>query len=261
MKVRLDEMRWPEVKAVLGKTNVVIIPFGSTEQHGTHLPLNTDSIRATYVAEHAASRVNEEHKINVLVAPTVHYTEIALHKMFPGTIGVKADTLIIMAKDIVRSFLEQGFNNIVVLTSHRENDCPLVVALRMIAEDYPKANLVAVCTIDLDFDVRSDVLKAGVPGMGHALEVETSEVMVIEPHNVHLDKAVIGKRELPLSEKFIGVAGKETRKGVLYYSGIKGFEESGITGDPTMASRETGEKVLSAMISNMADIIKQMVRS
>lgn len=260
MTVRLDEMSWPEVQEVLSKPNAIILPFGSTEQHGAHLPLNTDSACATYIAEYTAQKVTDEHKISVLVAPTIHYTDVSLHKMFPGTIGVKADTLIRMIVDIVRSFLDQGFNNIIALTGHRENDCPLVVALRMIAEDYPKANVFAVCTIDLDFDVRSGLLKAGVPGMGHALEMETSAALVIEPQNVHLDKAIIGSRELPLSEKYIGSYGKDTRKGVLYYSGAKGFEKSGTFGDPTMASKETGEKILSAMIGNLADIIRQVVQ-
>lgn len=260
MTVRLDEMSWPEVQGVLSKPNIVILPFGSTEQHGAHLPLNTDSSIATYLAEHAAQRVTGENDYSVLVAPTIHYTEVSLHTMFPGTIGVKADTLIRVIVDIIRSFLDQGFNNIIALTGHRENDCPLVVALRLVAEDYRKANLFAVCTIDLDFDVRSDVLKAGLPGMGHALEIETSTVMVIEPQNVHLDKAIIGSRKLPLSEKFISNYGKDMTKGVLYHSGVKGFEESGTFGDPTMASRETGEKVLTAMTNNLVDIIRQIMQ-
>jgi len=259
MTVRLDEMRWPEVQEVLSKPNMVILPFGSTEQHGAHLPLNTDSSIATYLAEHAAQRVADEDSFNVLVAPTVHYTEVSIHKMFPGTIGVKADTLIRVIIDIIRSFLDQGFNNIIALTGHRENDCPLVVALRLIAEDYPKANLFAVCTIDLDFEVRSELLKAGVPGMGHALEMETSTVMAIEPQLVHLDKAIIGSRKLPLSEKYLANYGKDMTKGVLYHSGVKGFEESGTFGDPTMASRETGEKVLTAMTNNLVDIIRQII--
>ena len=84
--------------------------------------------------------------------------------------------------------------------------------------------------------------------------------LVIEPQNVHLDKAIIGSRKLPLSPRYIGDTGKDTSKGVIYCSGITGFEESGTFGDPTMASKEEGEKILSAMIGDLADIIVQVVR-
>ncbi len=60
MTVRLDEMNWPEVKEVLSKPNVIILPLGSTEQHGTHLPINFDSFCATYIAEHAALTMLQE---------------------------------------------------------------------------------------------------------------------------------------------------------------------------------------------------------
>ncbi|MFC1902544.1 creatininase family protein [Chloroflexota bacterium] len=260
MTVRLDEMSWPEVKEVLSKPNAVILPLGSTEQHGTHLPINFDSFCATYIAEHAAQKSVDEHEISVLVAPTIDYTDVSVHKMFPGTIGVKPDTLIKVIVDVVRSFLDQGFNNIIALTAHRENDCPLVVALHMIAEDYPKANLFAVSTIDLGSDARPGSVKAGVAGRGHALEGETSKALIIEPQNVHLDKAQIGARELPLSERYIGAHGMDRSKGVIYCSGLKGFEKTGTFGDPTMASKEEGEKILLAQISDLVDIIGQAVK-
>ncbi len=255
MTVRLAEMTWPEVKEVVRKPNVVILPFGSTEQHGPHLPLNVDSASATYITEHAAQKVMEEHKIRVLVAPTVHYTEVSFHKMFPGTIGVKMDTLIRMIVDIVNSFLEQGFNNIIAVTSHRENACPLEAALRVVADDYPKAHLFAITTVRLGFDVRPGLVKAGPEGLGHALEIETSMTLVIEPQNVKLDKAVKSNRKLPLPERYIGVTGGDNSKGIIYHTGVKGFEKTGIYGDPTMASKEEGQKILSAVVNDLADII------
>jgi len=71
---------------------------------------------------------------------------------------------------------------------------------------------------------------------------------------------MIGSRELPLSERYIGDTGGERNKGVIYCSGIKGFEKSGTLGDPTMASKEAGEKLVSNVISDLADIIVQVVK-
>ena len=260
MTVRLDEMSWPEIKEVLGKPNAVVLPMGSTEEHGAHLPVNIDTFAATYIAEHAAQKVVDEHKICVLVAPTINYTEVSHHKRFPGTIGVKADTLIKMLTDIVGSFLHQGFKNIIALTSHSENVPPLQVAFTMLADDHPEANLIALNTVGLGAEERLKLLKAGIAGMGHALEVETNYALVMQPQNVHLDRAIIGSRKLPLSEKYVGSTGSDKGKGVSYCSGITGFEESGTFGDPTKATKEAGEKMLSIIISDLADIIVQAVK-
>lgn len=260
MIVRLDEMSWPEAKEVLSKPNAVLLPIGATEAHGTHLPINVDSFYCTYVAEHAAQKVVKEHKIRVIVAPTIDYTDVSVHKMFAGTIGVKIDTLIRVIVDVVGSFLDQGFNNIIALTSHSENKCSLEVALRMIADERPKANVFAVATGGLGFQVRPGLIKAGTAGMGHALEVETSTALVMQPQNVHLDKVVIGSRKLPLSPRYIGDTGADRSRGIIYCSGIEEPKESGTFGDPTMASKEEGEKILSAIISDLADIIVQVVK-
>jgi len=263
MTIRLDEMSWPEIKEVLGKPHVVILPTGTTEEHGAHLPVNVDAFQATYFAEHSAQKVMEEHPdIYVLVAPTISYGEISKHKMFPGTIGVKADTLIKMLIDIVGSFLDQGFKNVIVYNNHDENIPPIQVALTMVADEHPGANIFGITggPCGLGFDARPGLSKAGAAGKGHALEAETSVALAIEPQLVHLEKAMIGSRELPLSERYIGDSGGERGKGVIYCSGTKGFEKSGTFGDPTMASKEAGEKSVSTVISDLADIIVQVVK-
>jgi creatinine amidohydrolase len=261
LAVRLDEMSWTEVREVLKKPNVVVLPLGSTEQHGAHLPLNVDVVCGTYLAENAARKVMENHNVQVLVAPTLPYTYVAFHKMYPGTVGVRLETLTKVIEEVVTSFLEQGFNNIITLTTHSENACPMEVALRVVAEHWQKATLVGVTSLGLGFDVRSGIAKAGNAGLGHGLEVETSMVMVEQPELVHLDRAIIGSRKLPLSEKYIGATGFDRSKGVLYYTGTKGFEKSGIQGNPTMASKGEGEKILSAQISDLADIITQVIQN
>lgn len=261
MKIRLDEMSWPEVKELLTKPNAVLLPLGATEQHGAHLPINTDSSVATYIAEHAVQKVADEHGIYAIVAPTIDYTDVAFHKMFPGTIGVKVETLIRVIVDIVESFLDQGFKNVIVFNAHYPNNCSVQAALRIVAARRPEANIFGVCSVrGLGFDAHRGSLKAGTAGMGHALEVETSYALVIQPQNVHLDKARIGSRRLPLSQRYIGATGADTDKGVIYCPEHFGHDESGTAGDPTMASKEAGEKLLAAIIGDLADIIAQIVK-
>ena len=261
MLVRLDEMSWPEVKERLSKPNVIIVPVGSTEQHGAHLPLNVDSVHVTYIAERAAEQVVTDNGIAVLVAPTIDYTDISVHKMFPGTVGVSPDTLVRMMTDIVRNFLDQGFNNIITLGGHHENNCSIETALRIVADKYPNARLFALNSFGLGHSVLPELIKAGPKGIGHALEWETSTAQVMQPQNIHLDRAIVGSRQLPLSERYIGASGLDRSKGVLYYTGAKGFEKSGTFGDPSMASREAGETLLSAEINALTDIIMQVAKA
>jgi creatinine amidohydrolase len=260
-KVRLDEMSWPEVREILSKRHAVILPIGSTEEHGAHLPLNVDSLTATYIAERAARKVKEDSNIDVLVAPTIDYTDVSPHRRFPGTIGIKLDTFMKVAVDVIEAFLDQGFDNIIALSGHLENNSPLEVAMRMVKEKRPKANIFAVTHVHgLGFDAMPGLVKAGLAGMGHALEVETSFSLVIQPQNVHLEKTIKGHRKLPISSRYIGQTGEEKGKGILYCSGIEESEESGTAGDPTMASKEAGEKLLSAMIKDLADVVVQVVK-
>jgi creatinine amidohydrolase len=259
MTVRLDELTWPEVKEALNKTNLVILPMGSTEEHGTHLPLNVDSICATHIAEQAAKIVTEKSSARVLVAPTIHYTDVSVHKMFPGTVGVKGTTLVQVLVDILNSFLEQGFKNFLLFSSHHENNCPMEMALRSIAEVNPKAKLLAVTSLGLGFDVRPGLVKAGTAGLGHALEIETSMSLLLQPQNVHMEKAQKGSRQLPLSSRFIGPTGSDKSRGIVYFSGVTGFETTGTYGDPTMGSVEEGEKITNAMVNDLAEIIMQIL--
>jgi creatinine amidohydrolase len=260
LKIRLDEMSWPDVKNILTKPHAVILPIGSTEEHGAHLPLNVDSFTVTYIAENAARKVKTENGVDVLVAPTIDYTDVSPHKMFPGTIGVKLDTFIRVVVDVIEAFLDQGFKNIVALSGHLENNSPIEIAVRMVKEKLPEANLFAITSVHgLGFDAMPGLVKAVPGGMGHALEVETSFSLVIQPQNVHLDKTIKGHRKLPISTRYIGLTGEDKSKGILYCSGVEESKESGISGDPTLASREAGEKILAAMIKDLADIVFQIV--
>ena len=109
MEIQLANLTWPEVEEILKKPNAVILPTGSVEQHGRHLPLNIDYRCPQYIAELAASKVVQEHGIRILVAPAVHYGETKGFADFPGTIGLGIDTTTKVYEDIARSFINSGF--------------------------------------------------------------------------------------------------------------------------------------------------------
>jgi len=138
---------------------VVILPMGSTEQHGPHLPLNFDTFSSTYIGYEAAKKVINEHKVRILVAPTIPYGEISNFKKFPGTIGFGVETTIRVVEEIVRGLAGQGFKNILVLNGHSENTEPITIALRKVHLDFPSLGLFAANHWRLGFDVWSQIRK------------------------------------------------------------------------------------------------------
>ena len=128
METRLVNLTWPEIEEIVKKPHVVIVPTGSIEQHGPHLPLSVDYRCPEYVAELAADKVMKEHNIHALVAPPVQYGEVSLAiKGFPGCIGVSTDTAIKLFEDIARTFIYSGFKDIIFLNGHATNVASIVI--------------------------------------------------------------------------------------------------------------------------------------
>jgi creatinine amidohydrolase len=261
MKLHLAEMTWPEVKDMLGRSNVVLIPVGSTEQHGPHLPLNVDSASATYLAEEAAQRVNRSSSIQVVVAPTLHYTEVELFSPFPGSVGISLQTETALISEVTRSFLRQGLKNLLFINGHYGNIIPISAALEQVSAEFPNAGIFALNWWALG---SADILPARKSSIGlHADELETSLSLVIQPQNVQMDKAI---KELPgysLSEKWVKPDFYGSNK--LFFHSRKKFPRmgasQGVMGDPTVASRETGEKIAAAVIRDLAEIIVEVAES
>ncbi len=123
MKIHLDDMSWPEVEEMLRRPHALLIPVGSVEQHGPHLPISVDSRCADYMAAQAARKVAAEHQIAAAVAPTIAYAEVNTFAAFPGSIGISLDTQTRLIGDIVRSCVKQGFKNIILVKETAKSLC------------------------------------------------------------------------------------------------------------------------------------------
>jgi creatinine amidohydrolase len=266
MKVRLDEMRWPEVEELLTKPNLIILPIGSTEQHGRHLPLNTDTLSTVYLSEQVANRVTAEHGIRVIVAPTIPYGEAGgtppFRRLLPGTITIRGETVINLIGDITASLLTQGFKNILVLNGHLENIPLITVALRKVALDFPDAGLYGATWFQLALEAWLKIYKGGKAGGGHACEKETAICLALEPQNVALDELLKGTSYPSLPEKYILPAGGSTGAGpVFFHSRISGIRAGGLMADPTAATAETGQKLIRAVVEDLTMIVLAIVKS
>ena len=117
--MKLDESSWPEIEAYVKKTPGLIIPTGSTEQHGPMGMIGTD----THCAEHIALRAADV--ANALVAPAIAYTPAPFNLAFPGTLSVSEDTFKAVVMDLLQAVSSQGFTHIYFLNGHGANIAPL----------------------------------------------------------------------------------------------------------------------------------------
>lgn len=127
----LQHSTWPEIEAYLRRSRGVIIPIGSTEQHGPNGPIGTDAICAEAIA-HGVAAADD-----VLVGPTLAITTAQFNLRFPGTISLRSTTLMAVVTDYVRSLAGQGFERFYFLNAHGANIAPLQAAFHDLYAEKP----------------------------------------------------------------------------------------------------------------------------
>jgi len=252
-KYWLQEMSWPEVAEALKRTDIALIPIGSTEQHGLHLPLGVDTFIPIWVAEEVAKQVD------VVVAPPLWYADCPHHMGFPGTITLRPETLIELVYDICKSLIKHGFNKILLLNGHTmANNPALLVAIERVQEE-TDAHVYLIDLLDIAKSTISKIRESELGGLYHAAELETSQMLAIRPDLVRMEKA---KKVIPKSiSRFIIIDGITPGDKIWFKITMKEWKkltEYGLIGDPTLASKEKGEKVMKAIVDNIVTFINEI---
>ncbi|MBE0618314.1 MAG: creatininase family protein, partial [Proteobacteria bacterium] len=178
-EIWLQNLTWEEVRDRIPESReTIILPVGSTEQHGPHLPVGTDTMVANAIAEAAAAEAG------VLVAPPLWFGWSPHHMVLPGTITIRPEVLIEVAYDVVRSLHQHGFRRFVFLNGHRIVN----VAWLQIAGERAKRELGArVAIFDPAYMSREFVSNLGWGEVGHAEEIEGSHMWFCYPQLVRMD--------------------------------------------------------------------------
>jgi creatinine amidohydrolase len=237
--VWFDELSMPEAEKAAEEGKVVIIPCGSIEEHGTHLPLCTDSIQAEYVALEVAR------KTGCLVAPPLRYGLCNSTRNFPGTITISFDSLRSIMTDILEEFIRNGFKRLLILTGHAGSSH--MTALKLAAKKVVTSHMdetgrprIMVCT---DYDFAFDIKMKDVDNRdSHAGTIETSRVMAIRSDLIKGK----GQRNYPDLPRFEVVPDPER------------YFPSGVMGDPTIASSEKGQKINEYVIEQIVKLVKEL---
>jgi len=176
----LHEMRWPDVEEYLREDDRIMIPLGSTEQHGRHAPLGTDSLLAIALAEDASERTG------VLVAPPIWYGWSPHHMVAPGTVSVRPEVLIELLYDVIRSLSKHGFRKFVLINGHRLANLPWIQITSERAQRELKISVFIFDPLYMSLDLRKRV---DFGPFGHGDDMETSHLMYKFPELVRIEEA------------------------------------------------------------------------
>jgi creatinine amidohydrolase len=239
-------MTWPEVAEAVGAgATTVVLPLGATEQHGPHLPLGTDTIRAAALADRLAERLGP----GCLVAPPLPFGCSDEHSGFPGLLGLGHETLAHVVLDLARRLTGWGIRRLVVLSAHGGNGEALGLAVALLRRELPdlevrtKGHLETVSPALLEV-ARRDGIPANDVGL-HAGEGETSEMLNLRPGLVRLDYCAPG---------FTG--DMEAVLGKLRGAGLRPVTDNGVLGDPTRAEAGRGARYLDAAAEEIAALAR-----
>lgn len=253
--VRLQELTWQDVDSYLDEQDVpiAIVPIGSTEQHGPHLPLGVDA----YQAEDLAVGIAE--KADALATPPIWYGDANHHLGFPGTISLSTETVVSVLGDVYDSLVGHGFENIITVNGHRvANLTAIETAAKKANQRHPDAIFATIDPLRLGVEIHTQ-LRDGDPEDGmHGGEFETSFMQYLHGDLVHEDEFEKETAESFSEYQSNNLVGMDDT--VLMPSSGHSPEEGhlGHVGDPTKASPEKGEKLYETLVTNGAKFIAEL---
>jgi creatinine amidohydrolase len=241
-KVELCRMTWREAEERFRANPVVLLPSGSVEQHGPHVPVG-DYRYATEVARRIAERTG------AIVAPTIPWGYSEHFRPFPGTLSVRPETLALLLEDLCDGFLRFGLDHLLFLCCHKGN----MPILEQVGRRLRETHRLRVATIEpwswMTPAFRKDAYGSEKASLGHGSDPMGSLAMALYPEDVRRDLLELGG-----APEFAGVPFKSSSQvdidGVpaFVYMDYDEVTRNGVMGDPRLSSPEIGKKVLDHVV-------------
>lgn len=236
MRVRWQDLSWPELADAVRERPVALLSFGAVEEHGPHLPLGTDVLAAAGLA----SRIAEAAELIEL--PVMPYGQVWSLEHFPGSLSVADETLVALVISVASGLERVGVRGLVLLSAHLGNAAALKKAVRLLEE---RAGLPAIAlTYPGLAQVAATVRESpeSHPSIMHADELETSILLELAPEAVRMDRAVA---EYPRYPGHFDVAAVRWHE----------VSVSGVFGDPTSATAAKGRTIVEHVVATAAGLI------
>jgi len=254
---RYEKLTWPEINQAIEAKKVVLVPIGSTEQHGPHLPLDVDVVCPTGVAHAAARLIPDE----VLVMPPIVHGYTGHVMDFPGTINIHWEHFIKFVMDVGKSLAYHGFKKIVLLNGHGSNVPNLDLAARRINLE-TDAECVASSwwmMLSVDKNFMPSWRQSKFPGgCAHACELETSVYLYLDEDNVRKDRIEDGEIAFhvthPSDFQWVDLFSAGPGAAI---SWTASYSDSGVLGQATLATKEKGERAVKEAAGQLARLVHE----
>ncbi|MFM7320213.1 MAG: creatininase family protein [Armatimonadota bacterium] len=250
--MQLGHLTSPEAGARGDRT--VVVPLGSFEQHGDHLPLLTDSMIGSEIARRVESLVGE----GFLFLPTLWLGASHHHLHFPGTVSVSQDIYIKVLEDLVESLISAGFRRIFLLNAHAGNIVPAQAALTNVQirrrKEHPDLFLAFASWFDIARDAVAALDNVQQGAVSHACEWETSAIEAIDSRLVRSDLRRGAHGPSP-SRWFDPYYASPSRVSVART--MEQGTQSGAFGYPELSSSEKGERILAAATAEVVAFLRE----
>ena len=244
MESRLFKLTRPEVEEYLKENDTVLVPVGSTEQHGKHMAIDTDAFTAKEISLRVAQ------KAGVLVAPVISYGYSPHHMNFAGSVTLSFRTLVNVLKEVCSSLLHHGFKKIVIMNAHGGNTNSIRLALKEIEmETGVRVYSVMVYPSKTGFGAEGTKVLTQEGG-GHACESETSIGLALG-HRILMDKAEKWKPE------YRSIPESDFGKVAAAYM-FDEYTSIGNLGDPTIATKEKGKVLVESVVKDLVEFIEDI---
>lgn len=239
-KYRYEEFTWPEIRDAAAQNRVAVVPVGTIEQHGPHLPLAADLLAATEIARLAVKRIPEQ----AVLLPAIPYGFSAHQMDFPGAVSVESETLVRYVTEIGASVARHGFRRILLVNAASGNAPLLDAAARNVTNRTESLCAVVTWWDLIGPQLARELPEAELPGAAHAGELETSLVLYLRGDLVELSRAEV--------ESFETLAAP-----LVFQDRFSRHSRSGTRGDPTRATAEKGMRFVEAVVSRLVAAIEE----
>ena len=251
LQMILAHLSWPEIESAASR--VCVVPLGSLEQHGRHLPLWTD----TAIVSEIAARLERRLPDTIILAPAQPVGYSPHHAAF-GCMSLDLSSYMALIRNLCGSIAAMGFRRIFLLNGHGGNDVPCRAAMCQLKVELPELRILFASYWTPTAEAFRGIRTSPPGGMGHACEMETSIMLALRPDQVRTAEM---KDDGPVTRPAEGPAIPDMLRAQPYYM-VRNFDElsaSGTLGCPTQASAEKGALFLDAAVDAVAALTRSFV--
>lgn len=255
MTVHLGEMTWREAEELVRKEAIVVVPVGAFEQHGHHLPLDTDQRLVTKVTEGAVGKA-QENQVPCVMTSTIWTGFSPHHMQFPGSVTLSLETLQHVLEEVCLGLWQHGFRKIFIVNGHGGN----MAVIKGVTQNLMfKHGVRTVNASYWDFVISymKEWRKSEPGGIDHACEMETALML-------HLNEELVDQNELQEQNWFPKskyLSGDLTIGGVVGTAfDFKEITEYGVAGDPSAASKDSGKQLYEKITGEISEFLKEFKR-